>query len=270
MRHVGRHWLRAAGAVLAWTAMTGCGTGTAPTTGALPSEQMVFMVMSSGGMAPAVVASLQSPALAIYGGGRVLTRVQAPALQLVPSRYEVSDIGPAAVQSFVSQAQSGGLVNSGTDFGTPRVTDLPTTTVMLHGDAGSAEVRVYAFDEQFEGDLSPAQRDARGRLRALIAQAGALAAGAGRTAYVPDRVTVSEPVRGRNQEPATTAWPGPAPSSFLVPTSNGRLIACGELRGDDAQNVYRAALDNPGARWLVDGDTRLLGVNPVPLPGGCS
>lgn len=250
--------------------MTGCGTGAAPTAGALPADQMVFMVMSSGGMAPSVVAALQSPALAVYGGGRVLSRVQAPALQLVPGSYESADVGAGAVQSFVAAAQSGGVVDAGTDFGTPRVTDLPTTTVLLHGDGGAAEVRVYAFDEQFEADLSPAQRDARGRLRALIAQANALAAGAARSPYVPDSVVVNEPLPGRNQEPATTAWPGPPPTSFMAPTRNGRVIACGTLSGADAQSVYRAALANPGARWLVDGDTRVLGVNPVPLPVSCA
>lgn len=263
------YWLRTAGALMAWTAMTGCGGGTAPTAGALPADQMVFMVMSSGGMTPAVVSSLQSPALAVYGDGRVLTRVEAPALQLVPSRYEVSDVGAAAVRDFVTAAAAGGLINAGTDFGSPRVTDLATTTVMLHGDSGAAEVRVYALNERFEEDLTPANRDARARLRALIDQANALAAGAARVPYVPDRVVVNEPAPGRNQEPATLPWPGPPPASFLAPTNTGRLAACGELTGADARTVYQAALDNPGARWLVDGTTRVLGVSAVPLPGGC-
>lgn len=247
--------------------MTGCGTGATPTAKALPADQMVFMVLSSGGMAPSVVASLQSPALAVYGDGRVLTRVQAPEPRLIPSRYEVADIGAAAVANFISTA--GGVIDAGTDFGTPRYTDLPTTTVLMHGQAAPAEVRVYAFDEQFEGNLSPAQREARVALRALIGQANALAADAARAPYVPDRVVVNEPLPGRNQEPATTAWPGPPPSSFLTPIRNGRVVACGELHGPDARAAYDAALNNPGARWLVDGATRVLGVNPVPHPGAC-
>ena len=261
------NWLGVAGALVALTAMTGCGDRSTPTAGALPADQMVFMVLSSGGMAPSVVSSLQSPALAVYGSGRVLMKVLAPALQLVPSRYEAADAGPVAVENFVSNA--GTVINAGTDFGTPRFTDLPTTTVLLHGDGQPQEVQVYAFDEQFEGDLTPAQRDARANLRALIAKANTLTAGAARTPYVPDRITVNEPLPSRNQEPATSPWPGPPPSDFLSPTRNGRVIACGELSGADAQTVYRAALDNPGARWLVDGTTRVLGVNPVPLPGRC-
>ena len=38
---------------------------------------------------------------------------------------------------------------------------------------------------------------------------------------------------------------------------------------DPAGVVYQAALDNPGARWLVDGSTRVLAVNPLPLPDDC-
>ncbi|MCB1266234.1 MAG: hypothetical protein KDB56_16955 [Mycobacterium sp.] len=256
-------------ALLALTTMTGCSGDPTPTARAMPAEQVAVMVMTSGGMIPPVVAVLQSPSLVVYGDGRVLSKVPAPALQLVPARYEVADVGPEAVRAFVSSARSGGLISEATDFGSPPVTDLGTTTVLLHGDGEPSQVRVYAFDERFEHDLSPAQRDARAGLRALIARAADLAAGTPRMPYVPDRVIVSEPMPGRNQEPASTPWPGPPPSTFLIPTRKGRAVACGELLGADASTVYLAALDNSGARWLVDGETRVLGVNPVPLPGAC-
>ncbi|MGI9125918.1 MAG: hypothetical protein ACR2JM_14360 [Mycobacterium sp.] len=267
---MGQNWMRITGALLVLTTMTGCGTGTTPTTGASPTaDQMAFMVMSSGGMAPSVVAVLQSPALVVYGDGRVLTRVQAPALQMIPSSYEVADIGADAVRGFVATVESGGLISSATDFGTPRATDLPTTTVRVQGDGGPSEVRVYALEEQFEADLTPAQRDARAQLRELISRAGTLAAGKPSGPYIPDRVLVSEPAPGRNPQPATVAWPGPPPAGFLQPTRIGRAIACGELSGADAHTAYQAALYNPGARWLVVGATRVLAVNPVPLPGAC-
>ena len=261
--------MRITGALLALSAMTGCAGYPTPTAGAMPSDQIAVMVMSSGGMIPPVVAVMQSPSLVVYGDGRVLSKVPAPALQLVPARYEISDIGPGPVAAFVSKVRSGGLVSAATDFGSPPITDVDTTTVLVNGDGGPSEVRVYAFDERFEQDLTPAQREARSRLRTLIAEAGELAAGKPQTPYVPDRVTVSEPMSGRNQEPASTPWPGPPPSAFLIPTRKGRAVACGELVGAEARTVYLAALDNTGARWLVDGDTRVLGVNPVPLPGAC-
>ena len=257
-------------AVLTLLMMTSC-SGNAESTPApgLPGAQMVFMVMSSGGMAPAVYQALASPSLAIYGDGRVLTVVEAPVLQLLPARYEVARIDPTAAASFVADVEAGGLVNNGTDFGTPRVTDLPSTTVLVHGLTGQHQVNVYAFDERFDARLTAEQHSARTALRAMIEKASALATGAERSPYSPDRVVVYEVEPGNNTEPATTSWPGPPPSTFLAASSGRRSIACGELNADPAEVVYQAALTNPGARWLVDGATRILAVNPLPLPDAC-
>jgi len=252
--------------------MTTSCSGNAESTPApgLPGEQMVFMVVSSGGMAPAVYQALASPSLAIYGDGRVLTVVEAPVLQLLPARYEIARIDPATVASFVADVEAGGLITNGTDFGTPRVTDLPSATVMVHGLTGQQQVNVYAFDERFDARLTAEQRSARIGLRAVIANASGLAAGVARSTYSPDRVVVYEVEPGNNREPATTDWPGPPPSAFLAPSTGSRWIACGELTADPAEVVYRAALTNPGARWLVDGATRILAINPLPLPDACS
>lgn len=237
--------------------------------GALGSDQMVFMVMTSGGRIPSVVSVMQSPSLVVYSDGRILTVAKTPAPHFVPARYDVAEIGTELVRNFVSTVRSEGLVRACTDFGRPRIADAGTTTVMVRGDGGTDEVQVYALDETSEQRLSPPQREARARLRMLIARAHALAAGTPHTSYVPDRVLVAEPIPGRNQQPATALWPGPELSTFLEPTKTGRMIACGELNGIDAHTVYRAALDNPGARWLVDGATRELAVNPLPLPVIC-
>lgn len=259
------------GAVLTLLMMTSCSPNAESTPApGLPADQLVFMVMSSGGMAPAVYQALASPSLAIYGDGRVLTVVQAPALLLIPARYDVARIDPAAVASFVAGIEAGGLVSSGTDFGTPRMTDLPSTTVMIHGRGPQEQVRPYAFDERFDARLTAEQRSARVALRTVIAQASGLAAGAERAPFSPDRVVVYELEPRTSDEPAAAGWPGPPPPSFLAPSTSRRAIACGELTADPAEVVYRAALANPGARWVVDGYTRILAVNSLPLPSDCS
>lgn len=258
------------GTVLTLLMMTSCSPNAESTPApGLPGAQMVFMVMSSGGMAPAVYQALASPSLAIYGDGRVLTVVEAPVLQLLPARYEVARIDPSSVASFVADVEASGLINPGTDFGTPRVTDLPSTSVMVHGSAGQQLLSVYAFDERFDARLTAEQRSARVALRAVIAKASTLAAGAERVPYSPDRVAVYEVEPGSNSEPATTGWPGPPTSTFLAPSASRRSIACGELNADPAKVVYQAALANPGARWRVDGATRILAVNPLPLQDAC-
>jgi len=143
------------------------------------------------------------------------------------------------------------------------------TTVTVRGPQGQSEAGAYAIDEQFDRGLTAEQRNARASLRALIAQAGALAAGVAHTQYSPDRVAVYEFDPQYANGPATVGWPGPPPSSFLTPSTSRRSIACGELVADPAEVVYRAALANPGARWLVDGATRTLAVNSLPLPDAC-
>lgn len=230
---------------------------------------MAFMVMTSGGRIPSLVSVMQSPSLVVYADGRVLTLAKTPAPHFVPARYEVADVGPDMVRTFVATVRAEAIVEVGTDFGKPRFADADTTTVMVHDEDGTDEVRAYALEERLEQRLSPPQRDARARLRRLITRAHALADEAPRTSYEPDHVLVVEPRPGRDQQPATVSWPGPPPSNFLKQTKASRMIACGELAGRDARNVYRAALGNPGARWLVDGATRVLGVNPVPLPDIC-
>jgi hypothetical protein len=97
-----------------------------------------------------------------------------------------------------------------------------------------------------------------------------LAAGTARVPYSPDRVIVYEVETQNNNEPTTVGWPGPPPTSFLKPNTSRRASACGELNADPAEVVYQAALDNPGARWLVDGVTRILAVNSLPLPDDCT
>lgn len=262
--------IRLAGVMLAGLTITGCGQTGPPRATALPADRMVFMVMSSGGMVPALLYALQSPSLVVYGDGRVVTLSAGVVPELIPARYNVARVDVAAVENFVASADRGGVISSATDFGTPRVTDLDTTTVLLDAGAGPQQVRVYALDEQFDRDLSPVQRETRARLRTLIDAAGQLATGAATAAYIPDRVAVYEPMSGAGDEPATTAWPGPPPESFMVAVRARRSTACGELSGEPARVAYRAALANPGARWLVDGTTRVLAVNSLPLPGACS
>lgn len=265
-----RQW-RSLVTVLTLLMMTSC-SGNAESTPApgLPGDRMAFMVMSSGGMAPAVYQALVSPSLAIFGDGRVLRAVDAPALQLIPVRYEVARIDPAAVASFVADVQAGGLINPETDFGTPRMTDLPSTTVMVHGRGAAAQVRPYAFEERFDARLTPDQRGARVALRTVISTALALVNGATFVAHSPDRVAVYEIETSEAGAPSAPGWPGPPPSAFLAPGTDRRAIACGELMADPAEVVYQAALANPGARWVVDGDTRILAVNSLPLPSDCS
>ena len=128
----------------------------------------------------------------------------------------------------------------------------------------------YAFDEQFDEYLPWTARRRRRRLRAVIAEAGALVGDAGRP-YVPPRVVVLEQLADEGDRSSAPRWPGPAPTTFLHrPSGYVRgALACGELTGDAAATVYAAALDNSEQRWLVGDTVRVLAVNPLPVEIDC-
>jgi hypothetical protein len=245
------------------------GSPIASADGALPADQVVFMVDSGGGLVPPVIYALESPSLVIYGDGRILSIVKDGTGGAVPARYQLTRVDPLVVAAFVSSAEASGIINADKDFGQPLVTDMDSTTVTVHGENAPAKVSVYAFHDQFDKDVTADQQKARAALRQLIDTASNLTAGATPVPYTPDSVVVYDVGLGYGDRPATTVWPGPPPASFLQPSNQSRSVACGQLSGAPAATVYNAALENPGALWLVDGSARVLAVNPLPVAASC-
>ncbi len=268
-------WVHSLVVTLATVALTACTPVVTPTTsaspsGPLPGDQMVFRVITAGGLVPPVYYLLESPSLVMYGDGRVLAQAADSGHGWKPARFEVSRVDPMTIARFAAKVEASRLISKQTDFGQSRVTDQASTRVLLHGAGEPIEVGVYALSETFDSGLSWGQRQARSALRALIEQGHALAGDAPRTAYEPEEVTVFEIAAqyAPSPDPATVTWPGPDPDSFLKPAS-GRAIACGHLVGEPAQAAYRAALANPGAHWIVAGKERVLAVNPMPAFAEC-
>ena len=266
-----RLWILTLSAVLAGLTMVGfTGSATSSADGALPADQVVFMVDSGGGLVPPVVYALESPSLVIYGDGRVLSIVKDDnSVGSVPARYQLTRVDPLSVAAFASSAETSGIIDPAKDFGQPTVTDMDSTTVTVHGENAPAKVSVYAFHDQFDKDVTADQQKARAALRQLIDTASNLDAGATPSPYAPDSVVVYDVGLGYGDRTATTAWPGPPPGSFLRPSNQSRSVACGQLSGAQATSVYNAALDNPGALWRVDGASRVLAVNPLPVAESC-
>jgi hypothetical protein len=250
--------------------LTACGTHTtaqpqaAPAT--LPANQLVFMVESGGGYVTAVNAALESPHLAVYGDGRIIRFDDRRDGYEVPAGYTVAHVDPLVVFRFAAETEALRLIEEGTDFGSPPVSDMPYTTVLLHGAGGPQVIAVYAF-EHFDSDVSPAEREARRQLSQVIERARALPGDGAWTTYRPDQVRVFA-WHGDGDPDDPPAWPGPTPDSFLRPSQ--QFEACGTLSGSAAATVYTAARGNPGAVWRVGGTLRTLAVTAL-LPGttGC-
>ncbi len=235
-----------------------------PPPSTLPGDQEVFSMLTAGGLMPAPFAALASPGLVLYGDGRLLEADFSPDWR-APVRYRLATVSAAAVADFAANAEADGTIDPGTDFGLPPVSDVGETTVLLHGAGAERQASIYAFSEEFENSLTSRQRRHRAAVRNMIAAAKALVGDNERTDYLPDRVLVfeqSDPYG--TPEPATVAWPGPDPATFLNATRQRMSDGCGQLKGGIAATVYRAALANPGGRWKVNGKDRTLLVNPLP------
>jgi hypothetical protein len=251
--------------------LAGCGAqtggGPQPSSTPLPAEQLVFMVEATGGFVPVLHAALQSPALAVYGDGRVIQFDETKKERDVPAAYTVAKVDPLLVAQFAAETEALNLIQEGTDFGAPPVSDMPTTMVQLNASTGPQSVQVYAFADASDKDVSEAQRKARQDLGAVIDRAHALPGDAEQAPYRPDTVRVVELEDTEFTEMAP-AWPGPAPNSFLSSTQT--FFSCGTLSGAAAEKAYAAARRNPGAVWTAEGTELTLVVTAL-LPGtvGC-
>lgn len=243
-------------------------TPTAPGPLELPADQVVWQDSSGGGMVPPSPVAPHLAAVTIYGDGRAF-RTAAPSKRshLDPVPIEVGTVSPGDLAALVDAAEASGLFASDdTDFGDPMVTDAGSQVVRFHGGGDVVEVHAYAFEDDFDGGLTDAQRDRREALRELLEQAERSVDDL--EAYEPDRVAVAE-VDGRsyggsNDRPRT--WPGPSVDTVLEPTDRYGASGCGELEGAAATAVWAAALDDPGTTWSVDGERRELVVAAL-LPG---
>lgn len=240
----------------------------------LPADQIVWQETSGGGFVPVSANAADVPALTIYGDGRILATPEDTTRRYdATQELELRRVSGADLQAFLDQADRSGLFSAGTDFGTPGVTDLATTTVTLHGADAAREVNVYAlgFGEEpgGPGGLTTEQAGNRTELTKLIAAAHEL--GGKGEPWVPDRVRATTWPGSMTDDGSAVAepWPGPAFDDFPASTEGGGG-SCLVIEGGDAAAVYRAARDNASPRWTDGTDERTIVVAPlVPGAPGC-
>lgn len=236
-------------------------------------DEVVWQELTAGGFVAPVDASRQMPAVTIYRDGRIFTTVHDPESRPGPPvALEQAQVDPDDLDAFLADAEASGLFDPGTDFGSPGVTDQPSTNVLLRVGDRPQQVDVYALDFAYDqpvGDVSEEQAGRRTALKELLVRAQELSRDA--EPYIPERVTATrfDPSVVSSPPASNPAWPGP-PLDVFPPLDDLTQQSCLVIEGPDAATVYRADQDSTEVTWDVDGEVVPILIVPL-LPGqeGC-
>lgn len=250
------------------TAPTSTSDGTGGGGADVAADQVVWQERTGGGFVPLEVALAEIPQVTIYADGRTfLVESSDEPAQGGRASVVTGTVPAATLAAFLRDVERSELFGPGPiEFGTPLVTDGPTTSVTFHPPGRSPRVvGAYFLHGGFDRDLAADEVARRKELRALLDRSYGLAQDL--RAWTPDRVQVIAPDQGATSEsPTTPPWPGPPPADLPGRSANRPGYRCGEVSGAAAADLHVAAEGNPSSAWLVDGEVRVLVVTPL-LPG---
>jgi hypothetical protein len=222
--------------------LAGCATTTGPTPAGtasgvpVPSTGLVFRIADTPGLMPPG-GSMTVPRWALYGDGLL---VQPGSTATAPVTRQLT---PAGVRRVVQGAIDAGLA-AGTDYGTPRVMDAGTTRFTV---VTSQPYRTDVVQPDSD-DVTPAQRQARQRLRAFLDRLVDLDGWLGADIAPGTRpyryTSVAVYAIPHEPDPASTApvWPlddlGTAGTAYN--SARCQVVAAANLTGVPSGPVYRS------------------------------
>ncbi len=192
---------------------------------ALPADQIVFQVTHGSGFVPELTATLVSPALTIYGDGRVYAMT--PDSWSTPPVLRTGQVDVDTLGQFILQT-------------------------------GERAVAVYALGAGFDENLSRAQIQVREELSTIISDATALATDL--TEAVPEVLRAWDLGAADSKSSALPEWTGPALSEFTTAGISNRK--CVEIT-EGIRVLYAAALDNEDGVWRTTEGPRTTAVTPL-------
>ena len=200
------------------------------------------------------------PGLTIYGNGDIFETDYG--IWEGPPQVSVSHADPAEIARFVADVEASELVGDDDAYGFPNVTDIPSTSVTVHGAGSETSVSVYGLEETFDEYVERAgEVDRRAALRDIIDRGYAF--GGDPEPYRPESLEVldlGDDTYGATDDPPV--WPGPDPAGF---GPADRWEGCAEVTAN-VETLLAAAEENDAATWSTPIGNRVLIVKPL-LPG---
>lgn len=254
-------------------------------------DELVLRIDRTGGLLPPFHIATELPLFVLYGDGRVIT--QGPQIMIYPPpalpNLIETRLTEEGVQAILQEAQAAGLLEGDRRYELTTIADAPTTIFTVNAGGRTSVVSVYALSEAEVDDpnVSPAEREARRRLREFLDKALSFSSWLPTTAiatpetpYAIERLQlVVVPADQATDEPADVQpgeldWPLASPLvEFGQPFEfAGTSARCGVVERAELAAVLDAMSQaNTLTRWRSD--DALYAVFPRPLlPGeaGCA
>ena len=256
----------------------GGGASASPSGPSGDPDALVLRVRQTGGFVGPDALAGELPDLSVYADGRMI--FGGPTVMSYPGpalpNVQVLMISPDALATLVDKAVAAG-VKPGTDFGQPGVADARTTQVTLVTASGAQTAEANALGEAQPNDpmLTPAQQDARAKLRAYLDELDKLKSGAAVEQYKPEMLAaVARPYANTDDtlpgKPKEQKWAGPALPG--EPLNAEAEISCVTATGEQADAIVAAAEKaNANTPWLSEGKSWTVRFRPLlPDETGCA
>ena len=236
-----------------------------PSPPALPAgaEEVVLEAASGGGYVPVVDMRREFPDAVLYGDGRLITAVPGdPEDDAAIPELQVTQLDDAEVGELALAARDAG-VGEDVDYGTPDITDLPTTTVTLRTQAGTEEASAYGLgfddaDAGVSGEQEEARRELSEFVDSLVERAG--------EPFEPEAYVVTSIASGGVGE-GGLRWPLEG-DRFA---GGKRSEVCTVVEGRDLRKLAGVAEDATAEElWIGNGTRAEVAIRPaIGLLDGC-
>ncbi len=241
------------------------GADTGNTDEGVPVDRPVTVLVAvetSGGFVSVNTALSTYPKLVVMSDGAVYRPGDQIAIfppPLTPA-LELLQLTPDQLSAITTAVAAASVVAADTDFGSPAITDAPTTAFTAFVDGVAIELAVYALDTDDAID-GPTQQ-ARINLRQLITEISTIVDGVTSTGVLTEPPALAaRTFAGLTFQEDAQVRPWPI-ESLPMPQPGG--IECVVITGEELSTLWAAAADaTTQTPWNINGQAKVVALRPV-------